>query len=152
MGLGKNRAWLAFYPAALSVAAVFSVSMTAWVTNVVLFESAGPSFGRELYLEHIRNEVERAIRPAIVLDCVILFLGYRFLPRLKRRSEIEEAVNFSVVTYVITFAVWLSYTMFHGLSGEYRLNALVVTLLALAGMLVCGVFFCMELRRLSKES
>jgi len=68
------------------------------------------------------------------------------------KSKIEEAVNFSIVTYVIIFAVWSSYTMFHGLSGEYPLSALVVTLLALAGMLVCGVFFCMELRRLSKES
>lgn len=147
MDIRKHGGWITFYPIAFFVAVVFSVAVIASVTNTVVFESYGLTFEQELYLEYIRKEVERLIPPAIALDCVVLLLEYKFLSRLSKRMEIEKAIDFTIGTYIITFALWLSYAMFHGLSGEYPPMALAVTWLSLGDLVVCGAFFYMAAQR-----
>lgn len=146
MGIRKSGNWITFYPIAFLIAVVFTVAMIASITNTVVFESYGFA-SEDLYLEYLRKEVERLIPLAITLDSVVLLLEYKFLSRLSRRIEIEKATDFTIGTYLITFALWLSYAMFHGLSGEYPPMALVVTWLSLGNMAVCGAFFYMSARR-----
>jgi len=147
MDIQKYRNWITFYLIAFCIAVVFSMAMIALVTNTVIFESYGPTFEQKLYLEYIRKQVERSIPPAIALDCVVLFLEYKLFSRLSREKEIEEAVDLTIGTYTVTFAIWLSYAMFHGLSGEYPPMALTITWLSLGNIVTCGAFFYMAVRR-----
>ncbi len=147
MDIQKYRNWVTFYLIAFLIALVFSMAMIALVTNTAVFESHGFTFEQELYLEYIRKEVERSIPPAIALDCVVLFLEYKFLSRLSRKKEIKEAIDLTIGTYTITFAIWLSYAMFHGLSGKYPPMALAVTWLSLGNIVACGTFFYIGVRR-----
>lgn len=139
--------WVHFYLIAFSVAVVFSAAVAASVTSTVIFESSGFTFEQGLYLEYIRKEVERSIPPAIALDCVVLFLEYKFLSRLERRREIKKAIDLTISTYIVTFALWLGYTMFHGLSGDYPPMTVAVIWLSLGNMVACGAFFCITAQR-----
>ncbi len=133
------------------VSDIEAAAIDCHVTNTVIFESYSFTFERELYLEYIRKKVERSIPPAIALDCVVLFLKYKFLSRLSRRIEIKKAIDL-IGTYTITFALWLSYAMFHGLSGEYPPMALAVTWFSLGNMVAWGAFFYIAVRRAASRN
>jgi len=147
MGEQKRRSFVILYAVAFFVTIAIAVTAMAYVTNVVLFESSGLTFYEELYLEYIRKQVEGTLPIAIAVGCAALLLEYKLLPRLKRRDEIEKGLSLTMGTGIMSFAIWLCYAMFHGLSGEYPLMSQAVTWLSLGDMMICGTLFYLESRR-----
>ena len=137
----------AIYPVTFIVAALFSVVAIAVVTGVAVFESSGFTFEQAIYLEHIAEEVEYTMPFAIMLNCLALFLQYVSLSKLNGRREVERAIDFSIGTYLLASLVWLSYSMFHVLSGPYLQLPVLLMWLSPVYMLICGLFFFKESRR-----
>jgi hypothetical protein len=137
----------AIYPVTFIVAALFSVVAMAIVTGVVVFESSGFTFEQAIYLEHIAEEVEYTMPFAIMLNCLALFFQYVSLSKLNGRREVERAIDFSIGTYLLASLVWLSYSMFHVLSGRYLQLPVLLMWLSPVYMLICGLFFFKESRR-----
>ena len=143
----KYKSFIMFYPVAFLVTAVTAVAAMAYVTNIVMFESSGFTFDEELYLEYIERQVEGTLPFAIAVGCVALFLEYKFLSRLEVKAEIEKGLYFTMGTGIMSFAVWLSYAMFHELSGEYPVMSQTVTWFSLGDMMACGILLYRESRR-----
>jgi len=143
----KCKSFIKLYAVAFFITIAIAAAAMAYVTNIVLFESSGLTFDQELYLEYIRKQVEGTLPIAIAVGCAALLLEYKLLPRLKRRDEIEKGLNLTMGTGIMSFAVWLSYAMFHELSGEYPLMSQAVTWLSLGDMMMCGTLFYLESRR-----
>lgn len=147
MDVQKCKSFIMFYPVAFFITAVTAVAAIAYVTNVVLLESSGSTFDEEIYLQCIGRQVDETLPFAIAIGCVALLLEYKFLSRLKERAEIERGLHFTMGTGIMSFAVWLSHAMFHGLSGDYPLISQAVTWLSLIEMMACGTLLYIESRR-----
>ena len=142
----------AIYPVTFIVAALFSVVAIAVVTGVAVFESSGFTFEQAIYLEHIAEEVEYTIPFAIMLNSLALLLQYMSISKLNGRREVERAIDFSIGTYLLASLVWLSYAMFHVLSGQYLQLQILLMWLSPVYMGVCGLFFFRESRRALSRS
>jgi hypothetical protein len=132
----------------LLIGVICSATAVALVTDLVLFESSGFTFERELYLDHITEEVELTIPFAILLNSMFLYLQYSFLPRIRERRGLERAIGFANCTFLLSFLVWLNYAMFHVFADRYSQSSLALMLLAPTYLLVCFLFF---FRRSRKE-
>lgn len=133
------------------IGAICSAAAVTFVTAVVVFESSGSTFERQLYLDHITEEVEFTMPFAILLNSVVLLLQYHFLPRIKGRRGIESAINIANWTFLLSFLVWLNYTMFHVFADRFSEFSLVLMLLSPAYLLVCFLFFFVRSRMVLRQ-
>ena len=123
------------------VATVFSAAMVALVTNTVILTSSTLTLDREVYLVHVTEEVDWTIPLAILLNCLVLLLQYFLFPKLKRNVAVSTTTTPVAWTYVISFLVWLNYTMYHVLAGQYSQFSVLLMVVSPIYLLIWGLCF-----------
>jgi hypothetical protein len=109
--------------------------MVALVTNTVILTSSTLTLDREVYLAHVTEAVDWTIPFAIMLNCSILLLQYFLFPQGKRNATTKSSATPAAWTYIISFLVWLNYSMYHVLAGQYSLFSILLMVFSLIYLL-----------------